>query len=278
MGRILLPLLLLFVTLEHGFGGQEGPFVTELLAGEVGLFHHPFVGPFGVARSHHILLDQFLEHGMTAHAIFDTVHDLGIFLFVSFVVLVLPGDDIACGANVFGSFEGGDLHLLADELGESLSADGAGLVLGDGDDSLEWIGGVVLHGEGEAGDFGAGADVGAILAVFVVAMAAGDEDGAAESVGDLLERFPEECPVVGIQRQVLPIPVGPSRKSISPRGRMPGMSQVFSRGGCSSLRERGAGMGRLLVYKRFGESYICTVKSGKRGCCDYFGGVGDETW
>ncbi len=58
-------------------------------------------------------------------------------------------------------------------------------VLGDGEDSGGWIGRVPVHGEAEADGVGADAGEGAIQAVFVQAVLAGDDQGADVGVEEL---------------------------------------------------------------------------------------------
>jgi len=111
----------------------------------------------------------------------------------------LPGGGGAAGFDVFK-------RIGADEVGFAIErnvyvrlfTNGATQVFGDGDDALAGIGGVVVHGQAEAGDVGAEAGEGAVLAVFVEAVLARDDEGAVVAVGEVAQAGPEVDQLSGV--------------------------------------------------------------------------------
>ncbi len=158
--------------------------------------HGSFVGPLGETSFENVFFNLLLGSNGAHHVGLHVLKNLhGDF---SMRLTWLPGGGGTSGADMFMGFGLEQVHFVFDELGVGLVAYRACLIFGNGNDAQFRVDGVVLHGENELGDFGAKAGDGAILAVLVQAMFAGDEDGAAAFVSEGEEPAPELVPGPGL--------------------------------------------------------------------------------
>jgi len=182
----------------HWSGGDEEPFFAarQSLAGQLDVAHGSFVGALRKTSFKNILFNLLLGSDRAHHVGLDMVKNLHGDFLMRFPGL--PGGGGTSGANMLMGFGLEQVQFVLDEPGMGLVAHRACLVFGNGDDPQFRIDGMIVHGENELGDFGADAGDGAILAVLVHAMLAGDEDGAVVFVSKGEELVPELIPGFGI--------------------------------------------------------------------------------
>ncbi len=116
----------------------------------------------------------------------------------------LPGRRAAAGFDMFKRISAGKADSAIDKNGEErLLAHRPTQVLGDGDDTLGGVAGVIVQGKAKAGDIGTDAGEGAVLAVFVEAVLARDDKGAVVAVSQGAQAGPEvdQLPGVGFPAQ-----------------------------------------------------------------------------
>lgn len=172
------------------WGGEEVSGVGALDGLELGFAHGSFKRGFGEAGFGNVVHDLDLGLGQAVHQAFDELDN--VFILMGVGRIGLPGRWALCRAEVFvGVGVGEDDFAFMLNVDAGLLADGATLMFCQGHDANRRVGGMPAEGEGEAGGFGAEAGEGAILAVFVEAVLARDQECAVGQLGEGGQFVPE---------------------------------------------------------------------------------------